>query len=65
MLSATTQEGKGQPSKEKQPTPKHAMCLQNTFDDFSDDDEDDIEDSASVARDSLFGSVTSSNRAAV
>ena len=56
--------GKGQTNKEKKPTPKHAMCLQNTFDDFSDDD-DDIEDSASVARDSLFGSVTSSNRAAV
>ena len=57
--------GKGQTNKEKKPTPKHAMCLQNTFDDFSDEDDDDIEDSASVARDSLFGSITSSNRAAV
>ena len=56
----------GQTSKEKQPTPKHAMYIQNTCDNFSDDD-DDIEDSASVARDSMFGSsvASTSNKAAL
>ena len=42
------------------------MCIQNTCDNFSDDD-DDIEDSARVARDSMFGSsmASTSNKAAL